>query len=310
MSAVKKQQSKMDKYIDPTGEFPNSELKAAVWYAKHKKKIHDIGLISFIAFDVILILINLYVWISYFTVDYTQDERNRALLTKNYVSSVFVHNTYGSRPLKIGAVIITFSAPGKYDFISEVSNDNLNFKVELEYQFLYDGGTTEARKVLIMPGSKMVLTALGQETTFAPQGLQLRLINTNWTRIDPHLVVDQDSFVKERRNFTIDNFDYFPAYDSSGAWTNTIIFDITNNSNYGYWEPSFFVIYKNGGSIVGVKKITINTFQAWEKRNVELKSLTEGMLVTEVEVIPAIDLFDNGVYIPVGTRLPSLEVPK
>lgn len=300
--AIKKPPNKLDKYIDPTGEFPNAELKAAVWYIKHKKRIHDILLFSFIAFDVILALINLYIWINYLTVGYIQDERNRALLTKNYVSSVLVHNLYEAKPLAISSVTAIPSATGKYDFFAEAKNENVNYKVELDYQFLYNGGITETQSVLIMPNSKMALTILGSALPFSPQGAQLQILKTNWTRIDPHSVADVDSFIKERINFKIENFNFLPAYDSSGAWTNTIIFDITNNSNYGYWQPSFFVVYKNGGGVVGVKKITINTFKVREKRNVELKSLTEGILVTDVDVIPAIDLFDKGVYIPVGTK--------
>lgn len=305
MVEIKKPPNKLDKYIDPTGEFPNSELKAAVWYMKHKKRIHDIGLISFIAFDVILALINLYIWVNYLTVGYTLDERNRALLTKNYVSSVLVHNLYEAQPLAISSVSVVASAPGKYDFFAEAGNKNLNYKVELTYQFLYNGGTSEVQTALIMPNSDMALTVLGTPLSFSPQGAQLQILNTNWTRIDPHQIPDADAFVKERINFKIENFNFSPAYDSSGALTNTIAFDITNGSNYGYWQPSFFVVYKNGGGVVGVKKITINTFQSGEKRNVELKSLTEGILVTDVEVIPAIDLFDHEVYIPVGVKFPT-----
>ena len=302
MLGAKKPSNKLDKYIDPTGEFPNSELKAGVWYVRNKKRIHDIGLAFFIIFDAVLALVNIYIWAEYLVVGYAADERNRALLTKNLVSSALIHNLYAAEPLAIGQVTVVASAPGKYDFFAEARNGNSDYKVELEYQFLYNGGITDRRKALIMPGSRMALTVLGVPLTYFPQGTELRILRTDWSKVDPHQIPDPVAFLSERINFKIDNFNFSPAFDSSGALTNTIVFDITNASIYSYWQADFFVVYKNGSAVVGMKKITLDKFRAGDKRNVELKSLTENILVTEADVIPAIDLFDREVYIPVGVK--------
>ena len=49
----KKSADKFSRYVDPTGELPNQELKLAKWYLKHKILLGQIGVDLLVAFIVL-----------------------------------------------------------------------------------------------------------------------------------------------------------------------------------------------------------------------------------------------------------------
>ena len=296
----KKSADKFSRYVDPTGELPNQELKLAKWYLKHKILLGQIGVDLLVAFIVVTGGYSLIAWGSYLIFGYQQDELNRANLVRNYVSVNKIRSNFSPNPFTVGDVRVFNSATGKYDFVVEAVNPNPTWLVDIFYKFTYSGGETTETVARVLPGSKMILAGLGQAVDGFPENPTLVIQNTAWNRVDPHKFSDPIAYLKERINFIISDFDFIPAGGSNDVPTHAIIFKLTNNSPYSYWQPEFFVLYKDGDNPVGLKRIIVDKFRANETRAVELKSLAEQLSVSGVEVIPVMDVFDQEAFIPIG----------
>jgi hypothetical protein len=77
-------------------------------------------------------------------------------------------------------------------------------------------------------------------------------------------------------------------------------FNVKNDTAFGYWRVSFFVILWSGSSIVGANSVTISDLRPGETREVAVSWFNEIHGVTRVEVVPEVNIFDDRVYIPPG----------
>lgn len=296
----KKSVDKVSIYVDPTGELPNWEFKLAEWYLKHKIFLGKVGIGFLVAFIIITGGYSLIAWGNYLIFGYSQDEINRANLARNYVSVNKIRSNFSPNPFTVGEVRVFNSATNKYDFVAEVVNPNPTWTIDILYKFTYSGGETTEAVTHVLPGSKVLLARLGQTSEGFPESPTLIIQNTTWNRVDPHKFFDPIAYLKQRINFIISDFNFVPAGGSNDAPTHAIRFKLTNNSSYSYWQPEFFVLYKDGDNPVGLKRIILDKFRANETRAVELKSFTEQLSVSSVEVIPMTNVFDQEVFIQIG----------
>ena len=75
MSAKPKTPDKFSRYVDPTGEFSNRELKLSVFYLKHKLLLQKIGKNVLIVWCVVSVGYSFGYWVYYFSFGYFEDQK-------------------------------------------------------------------------------------------------------------------------------------------------------------------------------------------------------------------------------------------
>jgi len=294
----KKPQDKLSQYIDPTGEFTNRKLKISEWYVRHKILLRKILILLLSVWSVVTIGTGLFVFGEYLIFGYTDREVMIEEMSKSYINFNQIKTRYQPKELTVGKPVSFSSTEGRYNFMVEVTNPNDRWIADVKYSFAYGSGETKHAMMSIFPMQELPLVVLGHEEATRPRNIHFTLHDVTWKRINPHEVFDPEKFMNQRLQFDVGSFNFVPADHARGIVSHIISFEITNNSLYSYWDPSFCVLFMDRGQIVGVDKIIIEQFRAGEVREIEINSTLDQLRVTEVKVIPIINLFDKTVYIP------------
>ncbi|KKQ26988.1 MAG: hypothetical protein US42_C0017G0009 [Candidatus Magasanikbacteria bacterium GW2011_GWC2_37_14] len=291
---------KFEKYSDPLNEFSNRELKLGEWFLRHELKLKTIGKNTLIVFCVVTVGYSFGYWLYYFGYGYWQDQKMFVQQNLEFENYDNLKSFY--RPQNIGfGQINVFNTVSEelYDFSVMVNNPNPRWLVGLTYKYIYSGGETPISKTVVLPGSQRPLTFLGLKTEGYPEGAKLVVLQTEWLKLDSHVLPDVTSFVQERSNFTLANFKYAPISRVNGTPANIITFLLKNNSAYGFWTADFYVVLLSGGEPVGTMYLSLDKFKAGETRPVDLRSFVPGLSVDEAVIYPLINIFDREVYLAV-----------
>jgi hypothetical protein len=298
MPDIKK--SSFEKYTDPTGEFTNQSLKFAEWYISHKLKLRKMLVIFLTVWSVTTLGFSLFMWGNYLIFGYQHDERMISNIGTSYISPEVI-DSFKPADLQISGVQIFQSAKDKYDFVSPVVNSNEAWIARVSYKFTYGTGETAVEEATILPTSESFISFLGESVMNNPSSAELVVTEMNWERIDPHVNPYPTAFTKDRIQFQTSNLVFTPANQEEGGFSHSITFDISNNSLYSYWDPDFFLVYYDQDRVAGVTTFVVDRFKAGETRTIELKSLTEQLYVTDIKLIPKVNVFDENVYMPIGS---------
>ncbi len=299
---IKKTEDKLEKYIDPTGEFTNSQFKLSRWYVEHKLRLRQIGLGALILFCVVTVGYSLFYWGYYFTTGYWRDQEmlnSQVLEIENYDN---LKSFYAPRPFIISSPqVYQTVSPSSYDFVVDLTNNNERWLAGIQYQFVFSGGETPLAQAIVLPGTRP-LVYLGFTSDYFPSGARLVIKNIKWYHLDRHIYPDISGYTAERNLWLVENFEFSPISRISGSPANFIEFDLTNNSAYGFWEANFYVELLDQGSRVGILYLPEAEFTSRETRHVDLRSYIDGLYVTEIRVHPLINIFDSREYLRAGER--------
>lgn len=287
---------KITGYVDSSGEFSNRSLTSAEWYLKHKIKIHKILLIALVVGNILLWGYSIYGWGRYFFFDYTNADRT--LVGLSAAPLTFPHLAPNNVQLQNAQAFQNSS--DTYDFVVEVNNPNKNWKAKVTYNFSYTGGASESISAEVFPGSKELIAQFGISSPSFPINIQAHVQNIEWERVDSHIIPDPVQFRETRLKFSHENVVFEPANESEGIVSHSISFDIVNDSVYGYWAPAFDVIFLNNQSPIGIQRIQTEAMRPADKKHIELKSFASQLRVTDVQIVPRIDIFDQTEYIAPG----------
>lgn len=295
-----KNSDKLNKYIDPTGEFSNREFKLSEWYIQHKLTLRKIGLSSLLIFAVATLGYSLLYWGYYFTTGYWQDQQmlnNQVLEIENYDN---LKHFYAPKPFAVGsAQIYQTVSPENYDFVVDINNNNTRWLALVEYQFIFNGGETPVAQTVILPGNRPVAYFGFKNPTF-PSGAKLVIKNIDWRHLDAHLFPDVKSFMAEHSQWSTDNFKFSHASRITGIPASKIEFTLGNFSPYGFWKANFYVEFLNGGERVGMYFLPEEKFLAQEIRQVDLRSFVTDLYVDDIRIYPLVNVFDSSEYLSVG----------
>lgn len=287
-------------YVDTTGEFSNRSLRMAEWYLRHKIQLKK-GTGRFLVFiNIVLILFSIYGWGRYLFFDYAHTNAVLSHLSRPAFNIAGQHVRFAPQELTLNQVKTYTAGVGNYDFVATMSNANMDWVAEVTYLYAYSGGTTEEHRALILPRTEQTLAVYGVDVDRFPSGVNIEITDIDWTRVDPHKVVDPESFMAAHLDVSVENVDFIPAGSISGVLSHAISFDLTNNSVYSFWSPEFTMYLLNNGTPVAVRKIQVDRFRAGETRTIDLKSFVPNLRVTGVELVPMVNVFDPTVFMEPG----------
>lgn len=292
----KKSGHKFTSYIDTSGELSNRSLTLAEWYLEHKIVLHKIALYILVGANIVLWSYSIYGWGRYFFFDYTNADRTLAGLSRPPIS--FPH--LAPDPLQLKNAQAFQNSSDTYDFVVDVVNPNKNWKANVTYNFSFSGGQSEYVTSEVYPGSTGLIAQFGVSSPSFPINIQANVQNIQWERIDPHSIADPIQFKETRLKFSHENFVFTPANEKEGIIAHTINFEIINNGVYGYFVPTFDIVFLNNQSPAGIQRIQTQAMRPGDRKQVEIKSFAPQLRVTDIQIIPRIDIFNQTEYIPPG----------
>jgi len=271
--------------------FEQKKLGFAYWYVSNKLFFKNIIVILFVILNFLLIAYVLFYLIYNFGI-------NR----ENYhfqLGQMIQHNPDYERlgiqklpqPIITGE-IQTFVHGEKYDILAEIANPNLVWWTEFDYQFRINDELTEKKSGFILPGeTKNLMELLVEENDLAPE---LVISNINWQK-----EIDFLELYNQRFNFQVENIEFISANQlglAEDVSISRLEFDVMNETAYDYRTVKFLIYLKSGNKIAAVNQTTSGMLKSLEKKHIEVNFFQKLPNITSVEVIPEVNIFDQGVY--------------
>ena len=296
----KNTEEKFSKYVDPTGEFTNRELKMAEWYLQHKIKMQNFLKWFLIVWCVVTVGYSFGYWLYYGAYGYFQDQKmnsEQLALFQNYDNlKVF----YSPKQLQISETEIYNSVSDNYELVSRVSNPNERWLARISYKFTIGEESTPVQQATIFPGSESPLIHFGYISGVYPASARLIIEDIKWQRIRRDSLPDIEGWLYERTKMSVENFDFIPGNRLTDVFSSIINFDIFNSTSYSFWNPIFYVELKNDSQTVGFIYLSLDKLKSGESRPVSLRSFVDNLQVSDIVLWPAFDVFDRNEYMPVG----------
>jgi len=285
-------------YEDPSADFSEGQLKFASWYVSHKLLLKKIFIGFLIGLNVIFWGYGLYgLVIHYFIEGPRLDQALRELGRSPDLAAI--RALIEPQSLEIGTVSILSGGKGKYDLSAKVSNQNPAWRTEFDYNFVADGKALPVRHGFILPNEEKLLINLGAESTARIRSASIEISNLRWSRVDAHEISDYEAWSSERLNFVFENVKFSPAVITDGITVSRVTFNARNLTAYSFWDVGFYIFLYRGSSLVTINYITLEEFISGQTRQVEVSWFESLPTVTQVKVVPEVNIFDPKVYMPV-----------
>lgn len=271
---------------DANNNFTDQELKFSYWYVTHKLLLRNI-------FVILLGLAGFFMWfyivwqLVFLGLNYSLEQsqvhrlifdNNPALVSLNLLKPVTI---------QISDPIALTSGDNRQDYFAEISNNNKNWLATFDYSFSDSEKDSNIRSGFVLPLEKKYLMNLGVTGPVA----ELTITNLKWQRIsNPQLVYT------DRYKFIIENEKFVTGIKTDDP--NFLVFDITNNSAFNYWQVGVQTFLYGGGNVVSVNYIVLEQLKAGEKRQVQINWSGDLPRISNIQIIPEINIFDEANIMP------------
>jgi hypothetical protein len=273
-------------------------LNFGLWVVSHRKYFIIGTIIFLIGFSAVFYGYTIYSYIDYYFISGEKERQNlEQLLNIPIVSE--------DQRLKSGALKLVdyppqfFMSNQKYDLLGKVTNPNSTIYVTISYCFNDAGAELACSTALLFPGETKYLSILGVDLSNRPANLTFVIKDTAWQRLNAHVYPNWDDFYKTHLNFSVSQVQFKSAAASGLSEKlnlDSLEFSLTNNSAFNYWEVPFDIVYFEGNNVVGVNATTIANFLSGETRAVKLTWADSLTHISDIKVLPAINIMDDSVY--------------
>jgi len=198
-----------------------------------------------------------------------------------------------------------------YDFYALVKNKNTNYLVDsIDYYFKYDGNETDVKrdKISINAEKFLFYTGIPSEESGSILNVEFAIKDINWKLVSKH---------EEKINrYSNTNVPKGCLYVNNGLSVeniritrnvqaitnrevNVLSFDIKNSSLYNYRAiDNKIIFYNRDGAIVGIFQKELYLLPSGESKSMSINISPNVKDITNVLVVPEIDLCSEGSFIP------------
>ncbi len=292
------QPPKSDRFIDSTGEHMTShDLKLASWLARHRVFVRRVSIIIAGIIAGGFFLYGVGGLIGYAIFGMTTDNRQAEELVQSTANYAKLQARYRANELRIVNADVYEASANRYDFVATVANDNTRWAAIVSYKFTYGGGETDVMTTTILPSTErpFVIPGFKVDAGF-PNTVSFVIDSIEWRRIDTHAIADIEGYMAERKKFVIEDMVFTSQSDISNVPSNILRFTLVNNSSFSYWDVPLIVELFQNGTRVGIAQTKVEKIKAGERRPIDLRTLTSNIAVTDIQVHPIVNIFDNRVY--------------
>ncbi|MDO8669243.1 MAG: hypothetical protein Q7K65_03030 [Candidatus Buchananbacteria bacterium] len=266
--------------------FTDKELKFSYWYVTNKLLLKRI-------LAIFLALVGFFLWLYliwqlvFFGLYFSQESYQLKKLVFGDNLALSVIGQLQPTSLQVSDPVSLAGEGSRNDYFAEISNNNSNWLATFDYIFDGVSKSANSRKGFSLPLEKKYLMNLGVEGSIS----QLNISNVKWQRID-----NPQTIYQERYKFKIENSNFTPG--SNAGDPGILGFDITNESAFNYWQVGVAVFLYSGGNIASVNYIALEQLKAGEKRHVQLNFSNKLPKISNIEILPEINVFDEDNIMP------------
>jgi hypothetical protein len=279
-------------------DLTEKQLKFADWYVKHKTLLRKVLIGFLIALGVIFWGYGLYGLVNYYFIEGPKFSEALKELSRP-IDFEAARLRLQPKSLEAGSVSVLSAGKEKYDLLVKIFNSNPDWYLEFDYNFVADGERSPQRKGFVLPEEEKFLLGLGTEARTKPRQTGLEINNLKWQRIDAHKIPNYASWRDERLNFVFENVKFLPAVIRDSITVSRASFVVKNLTAYGFWDVGLNILLYRGSSVAAVNYVTLEEFISGQNRPVEVSWFDSLPPITEVKVAPEVNIFDEGVYMPV-----------
>jgi len=140
---------------------------------------------------------------------------------------------------------------------------------------------------------------LGKEFKAKPRQARLEVNNLHWKKINAHEIADYDAWKMERLNIVFEEVKFLPAVIRDKFTISRASFSAKNLTAYSFWDAGVYVFLYRGSALASVNYISLEEFISGQTRPVQVSWFEPLSSITQVKVIPEINIFDKKAYMPV-----------
>lgn len=271
---------------DQNYNFTDKELKFSYWYVTHKLLLRKV-LMALLGLVCFLIWFYLIWQLVFFGVYYNIENYQIKKLVFGDNLALSTINQLQPSSLQISDPVSLIGEGGRNDYFAEISNNNNNWLAIFDYTFDGNNEKSILHQGFALPLEKKYLMALGLEGPVS----ELNISNIKWQR-----VYNPKETYEERYRFKIEN-DNFISSSKTGD-PSILAFDITNESAFNYWQVGVSTFLYSGGNVASVNYIILEQLKAGEKRHVQINWSNKLPRISNIEILPEINVFDEKNIMP------------
>ena len=295
--------SKIDikQYRDLEGISLN-KLQVALWFLANKKNFYYV-LIGILSLIIILTWPRFIYTYGYYILKGMKDDKNltgsltdQTVNLHQLVLSQAPHELIGGAPAALGTL------SSQQDFYTTVYNPNPDFYCQFDYSFNDGDQVFGSGQNYILPGDNKYILALGQDENINPAGLRFNIDKQSCTRITKHDYEDWNKFRTEHFGFSVNDIEFVPAQTtilSEKLSLNQLSFTVTNTTAYNFYTVDLVILLKSANRIIAVDQTRLDRFLGEETRTVDMTWPGHFGSVSDVEVIPAVNITDPSAYMKI-----------
>ncbi|MFW5888421.1 MAG: hypothetical protein ACOCVY_01760 [Patescibacteria group bacterium] len=290
--------SRLKNYKDPFLQISLKKLKAGLWYVEHRAFFRKTLLVIFVLFIVGMWLYIITGFGVYIFKGMEEDKKMINSLTNQGLKLGLQSRTASDNDLNYSS-ITTFKRGDKHDLMVKIKNPEERYWAEFDYCFTQANEEIDCRTNFILPGESKYILSLSHEFN-SRSNIDFDIESIDWQAINFHKIPNWEQYKKEHLNFEFTDVKYNSGNNneySDKINLNSLKFNAYNNTSYGYWKANVNILLYNSGKIVGINSYTIDRFNAGEKEKVELVWPGNMGEVTDVSIVPDLNIMDKSNYI-------------
>lgn len=284
--------------VDPITGVSGRQLKVGRWWISHKLLIHKLFFGLVLVLGLGLLGYSIYGWSTYYSHGYWKDKKMVASMLDQTVPFAAYHRSRAPQSLEDSGLKVFDSGTksGWKDLIVPVINPNDKWVAHVDYHFEDGEEVSEMQTDMILPLQEMPVGILGYAPSTTVRAPAFVIDDVRWERIDPHVVEDVQAFIASRLDFSVENIEIAGPGSLEDLKVHVISFDLTNNTLQSYWEvPLLIELYRND-RLVGVEMVRISPLELQDTVSVDIRSFSNERAITDIRVVPKINIFDQSVY--------------
>jgi hypothetical protein len=274
------------------GNISEKQLKFGYWFVTHKILLRNIFTIFLFAVNAVLWGYVLYSFYYTFVQNFNGYNQLKAdLVSDRFTNLQSVLAVTKPKAIQVESIDTLPSVDNKLDIVALVKNPNQSWAGKFKYNFTINSGRTETRNGFIFPGQEKFLYDLDVD---AVEVSNISITDVVWSRENNY-----QQIAATRDQFHFSDLKYIPAGTEDSVKVNRAAFVVTNDSNFNFYKPSFLVILRRAGQIVGFNNIILESFYSGKSINAESRWFEAMPEVDQVEVVSDVDYLNDSAYIPI-----------
>ncbi len=271
----------------------------SLWWVTHRAMLRRIGFVLFIVFDSLLLLFGGWHLMDAFAISYGAEQNavmRMVALGQSDLHAYTLANAADNLEAGDGRVISIGNS--RYDLYTTLLNPNDDWWAEFTYSFSLGDEQTDLQEGFILPMEEKSVAELAVESASPVQSASLIIENVRWHRVDHHAISEYETWASDRLNFLISASSFEKETRFDGETYGRTTFTIENDTAYSYYDVGLFVLLLRGSSVVGVNRTTLSSLESGVEAEVTVNWFGTLPSVSQVQVIPELNIFDVEVYKP------------